>query len=320
MLLWSESLFLGVLQTFIAPLKPVRRRSINLSIGLCYKATDIALGKRQNRIAEHFITGNDIDLSEYDLSSSESDTSSVPSSDEKPALAPTSEMQELMSAIRIGLASLFKTSIFIRNSASKDKRLRAAEKKPFDNGADISYIKDRYPLLRENTTLVGRLGEANARRRQYFEYCRDHEDHLSTVTPKDHSDNVKAQPFPDVTTGAPAETVRTAQTKPSLLADTEATAVVADEAAQARMLEMIEAPEAMSAVSFATSVAVTSEEELPFPPVPAEAEIDLQFACPYCCRLQEFKSEGLEYQWRYEKFDQLRGVTDLLQEACSSRS
>ncbi len=43
-----------------------------------------------------------------------------------------------MSAIRTGLDSLFKASIFIRNLASQDKRVRAAETKPFDSRADIN--------------------------------------------------------------------------------------------------------------------------------------------------------------------------------------
>ena len=225
-----------------------------------------------------------------------------------------------MSAIRTGLDSLFKASIFIRKFASKDKRLRAAETKPFDSRADIMYIINRYPLLKQNETLATRLGEANARRRQYFNYRRDHDERLSTVTTKGDSVNVGAQAQPNVGIAAPAKTVPTAETKPSLLADTEATAFMADEAAPDRMLETPGVPEAMSAVSFATSVAETSDEELAFPSVPVEAETGSPFLCPYCFRYQQLSREDLEYQWRCEEMDLLLGLTDSLQEACPPRS
>lgn len=296
--LWSGSLFLRVLTTFVAPFRLVRLCPLFFPIVLHYEATDIALGKRQNRVAEPSVQDLDIDLSEYDLSSSQSDSSSVPSSDGRNALAPTSEMQELMSAIKISLDSLFRTSIFIRKFSSKDKRLRAAGKEIFDNGADKLYLEDRYPLLKGNTTLVRRLSEANARRRQFFKYCRDHSDHLSTPTAKGKSDDAKAQACPVSMKDAPAETIWTAERKSSLLADTEATAFVADEAAQAQMLKLIEEPETVSAVSFATSVAETPDEDWPFPPIPAEAFTDPHFTCPYCCQSPNFKSEGLEYKWK----------------------
>ena len=320
MLLWSENLFSILLRTFVPLSKRVSLRSLALSNGLCHKATDIALGKRQNRTSEPPILGIDEDLSEYDLSSSESDSASIPSSDGRNNLAPTSEMQTLMSAMNTGLDSLFKTSIFIRKDSSRDRRLRAAEMKPFDSRADIMYVKDRYPSLNNNTALAMRLGEANARRRRYFKYRRDHHGRLSTVATKGDSDDVKAQAYPVVSRASQAKTVLSVETKPSALADTEATAFVADEAAQARVFQMLKAPEAMSAVSFATSVAEISDEELQFPPVPIEAENGSPFLCPYCSQLQQLKREGLERQWRYEDMNFLQAWANLLQEACSSRS
>ena len=184
----SKSLFAIVSETFIAPFKRVRLCSFTTSIGLCYKATEIALGKRQNRVTEAPITGLEIDLP-----SSESDSSSISRSGGRNTLAPTSETQELMSAIRTGLDSLFKASIFIRKFASQDKRLRAAKAALFGNCADIMYIKDRYPLLNKNATLVARLGEANARRRQYFLYRRELDERLSKVATENDLDDVKAQ-------------------------------------------------------------------------------------------------------------------------------
>lgn len=301
MLLGLKNRFCIVFQTFIAPFKRVRLRSLTFFLGLCCKATDIALGKLPNRVTKHAVAESDVDLLEYGLYPSESDSSSVSSSGGETAPDHTSEIQELLSAIRIEIDSLFKTSIFIRKNASRDRRLRAETKDFFDNGADILHVRDRYPLLKGNSTLVTRLGEANARRRQYFKYLRDHNERLAAV-PGDDLDNVKAQDHPGVVRAEAALTVLTGETKPSLLADTAATTFVADEAAQDRMLKMSAAPKAKSVVSFATSVAETSDKDLPFPPLPTEAKDGSSFRCPYCCISIELKHGGLEdQQWRYEK-------------------
>ena len=218
------------------------------------------------------------------------------------------------------LGSLFKASIFIRTNETRDKRLRAERMKPFDNRADIMYVNDRYPSLNQNATLVGRLGEANARRRQYFKYRRDHDERLSTVAVKDNSVNVKTQRYPEAGVPAPDKTVSTVETKPSLLADTEATTFIADEAAQIEMLRMLEAPKAISAVSFATSIADISDEGFSFPSVPVEAENGTPFLCPYCFRFQKLKREGLEHHWRYERSNFLQAFANLLQKARPPRS
>ena len=258
----------------------------------------------------HSITEFERDLPEYDLSSSESNSSSLPSLAGRDALAPTSEMQELMSAINTGLDSLFKASIFIRKFASEEKRHRASKTRPFDSRADVMYIKDKYPLLNKNPNLASRLGEANARRRQYFKYRRDHDERLSTVVTRDDADNVNAQVHAVVRRTEPAKTVFTSETKPSLLADTEATALKA-EAAQARMLQSPGAPMATSEISFATSVAETSDEEMSFPPLPAEANNGSPFLCPYCFQFQQFKDADLKNQWRYAELSLLQDSTDL---------
>lgn len=73
---------------------------------------------------------------------------------------------------------------------------------------------------------------------------------------------------------------------------------MANEAAQMEMLRVLEAPKAMSEVSFATSIADISDEGFSIPSVPIEAEDGTPFLCPYCFRFQRLKREGLEYHWR----------------------
>ena len=123
------------------------------------------------------------------------------------------------------------------------------------------------------------------------------------MTTKDSPDLILRQPADDNNEkGRTAETMLTAETRPSLFAETKATMFMADAAEQARIFDLYETPPAASVVSFATSIANTSDEELPFPPVPLEAETGSPFLCPYCLKVLQFKHEGSEHRWRFVRF------------------
>jgi hypothetical protein len=269
-------------------------------------ATDIATGRRPNRRADPLIDSG-IDLAEYDLSSSDSDSDCDSSHSAMPstrALTATSEIEELMLAIKDGIDSLFRTSIFVRKHAPKDRRQRASAAKPFDNRADVMYVKDRYPLAAvKNEALMARLGEANARRRQYFKYCRDHKERLSNLM-AEKTDAQKQESQPDRVPGP--ETSQTAErtlsrlsnTNPSLLADTKATEFAAGELETAQSSIQLEEQSTRSVVSFATTVAEPSDAELGFPPLPPEAKSNSMFLCPYCFTVVALKGKDREHQWR----------------------
>lgn len=276
-------------------------------------------GKRLNRTTD--LASDETDISQYNISSSESDSlSSTSSSGETNSLVPTTELQELLSAIATGLESLFKTSMFIRRFASRDRRQRATQTKPFDHRADIMYVDDRYPLLKQkNPALAARLGECNARRRQYFKYRRDHNERISTVPAEDEFDALlKKQIGHKPGYGQPAQSAQTVESKSSTLAETKATTFVADdEAVRAYALDIQEAPAAMSVVSFATSVAEASDEELPFPKIPSEAQSGLSFICPYCQNALRLNRQGLEHQWRFDQQILHCGCANKAQETCT---
>ncbi|KAI1502966.1 WD40-repeat-containing domain protein [Biscogniauxia marginata] len=268
-------------------------------------AADIAVGKRSNRTAGPII-GSGTNLAEYDISSSDSDsaissTSSIGNYTQAAGL--TSEIQELMSAIKLGLDNLFKASVFIRKFAPKEKRQRASNTKPFDNRADVMHIKDRYPVVtKKNVALVTRLGEANARRRQYFKYRRDHNDRLSRPdTEGDVSESgskLHLQSRPVDKSSKLTKSISSEQTKPSLLAETEATELVVDPLAEVQLSSLLDAPSAQSVVSFATSVIESSEDNLSFPPLPAEAQNNYSFLCPYCMMVVPLGRKDKDRQWR----------------------
>lgn len=246
------------------------------------------------------ITESEEDLMAYEVSSSESDGSSISSLGGGNPLGATSELREFLDAIQIGLDSLFRTSIFIRKFASKDQRERASKTKPFDSQADTMYVTDRYPLLlQKDPALLSRLGEANARRRQYFKYRRDHNDRLSTVAVTGRIETADKAPDSSIRKIEAAQKPRTEITDSSLIADTEATAFIIDESGRARAMGAAQAVDAMSAVSFATSIADTTDEELPFPTIPDDATIGSPFLCPYCLKFQQLAQGAMEAQWRY---------------------
>ncbi|KAK5999133.1 Serine/threonine-protein kinase TNNI3K [Cladobotryum mycophilum] len=273
-------------------------------------ATDILTGKRNNRTARP-LSDSDIDLTEYDISSSDSDTntdSDTGSESSTPVSAlPTNnrtEIQELMSAIKNGLDNLFRASIFIRKFAPKDKHQRASRVSAFDNRADIMYIKDRYPLvIKKNEALLMKLGEANARRRRYFTYRQSHNERLSRPDVEEGELNLSLNPEPS--TNKPSElvaheaekSVLSGHTKPSRLAETEATKFINPH--DHNQLSTFLNPEpAMSVVSFATSIVESSDASLSFPPMPAEAENNRAILCPYCYTVIDLKARNREKQWK----------------------
>jgi len=204
----------------------------------------------------------------------------------------------------MAVTSLFRTSIFIRRFAAKEKRQRAAKGTLFDNRADTLYARERYPLLeRKNKTLILRLGEANARRRQYFKYCRDHAERLANVEQKKEiitmrevvGEVVEISPI-QINTG---HSTTIEPTLPSGLADTEATALAAAEAELEPFEEYVIAQPAMSIASFATSIVNPSDGELAFPPIPVDAEPGSVLLCYLCHEYFHMKLGDIDSQWKY---------------------
>ncbi|KAK7439447.1 regulator of conidiation-1 [Colletotrichum acutatum] len=209
---------------------------------------EIVSGGRPNRVMPTLDITEE-ELEEFDISSSSSESgasitsnSSRDSRHDKP-----SEIQKLLSAIRTSLNSLFKASVFIRKFAAEDRRQRASKTKPFVNTADLMYIKDKYSFLWEtNEPLAIRLAEANARRRQYFKYRQQHQEKLSSQLDDSligrRDAHLRTEPKP--LDGEPLRqgSIVSGMTKPSILAETEATEFVRNKASEAQLFA-ISSPE-----------------------------------------------------------------------------
>ncbi|KAL3465651.1 hypothetical protein BJX64DRAFT_252236 [Aspergillus heterothallicus] len=279
----------------------VAAKLLDLHISL-QAVTEIAEGKRPNRQADFFSIDPGFDLNDYDVSSSDSDSVSITGMENlSRSKTSTTEVEELVSAIKISIDSLFRVSIFIRKFAPKDKRQRSSQTKPFDNRADILRVKDRYPVMdKKNEGLAERLGEANARRRQYFKYRSDHYERLSNVN---SGNSITSTPTFEGHPHLNGERLRvtgsvvTDLTKPTLLATSEATAFLAKAASDVDVEKLLNPEPAMSCISFATSIG-EPDEELPFPALPEGYSEGAFFLCPYCSRVIQVKRGNLEYQWR----------------------
>ena len=281
--------------------KLVRQSKFRFDFKLTYIANDIASGRRENRIAAAYNIEDYSGLSDCSTISSDSETSSPRSLEyQNTASTATSEIQELVSAINTGISSLFKTSMFIRQSSTDNKRLRALKTEAFDNRADVMYVRERYPSLEsKNRALVIRLGEANARRRQYFNYCRSHNERLSTQPAEESLKPTPKKKFgvSDQHTGS-AMSMQATENRPSVFAETEATKMDPELTTGDFTTEVQEDKRAPSVASFATSVANFDEGQLSFPPVPAEALGGAPFVCHLCFTVIQLKSSSTEYYWR----------------------
>ena len=258
--------------------------------------------KRSNRTHSSLLDPDE-SLSDYDISSDSdlSDSSALIMDDKDIKESGTIyEIQELISAIKISLDNLFKASVFIRKLAPKEKRKKASNTAQYDNREDIMYIKDRYPYIaKNNDALAMRLGEINARRRQYFKYRRDHHERLSTVNMemREPRSRVNADVQPLATTKK-SKSILSANTKPSQLAETEATEPILNPESEKELAALWSNEPAESVYSFATSIATGDDDALSFPPLLPDAADNSIFLCPYCWTMVELKSKNKEHQWQ----------------------
>ncbi|EXF81271.1 regulator of conidiation-1 [Colletotrichum fioriniae PJ7] len=239
---------------------------------------EIVSGRRPNRVMPTLdITEEELEEFDISSSSSESGASTTSNSTRDSRHDKPSEIQKLLSAIRTSLNSLFKASVFIRKFAPEDRRQRASKTKPFVNTADLMYIKDKYSILWEtNEPLAIRLAEANARRRQYFKYRQQHQEKLASqqddIIMGRRDAHLRAEPKPIDREPLPQGSIVSAMTKPSILAETEATEFVRNKEPETQFFALQSPEPAMSVFSMATTVVEASDAELQFPPIPQEGQ------------------------------------------------
>lgn len=260
----------------------------------------IASGERENRIGSPIPF--DSDLVDEDKA-------------ESAAPGPTSEIQELFQSIPETIASMFKLSILIRNSSSRDryaKALAAASKAPFDDHFDIDHVGNKFPLLYgdDKAWLRKRLGKAITQKRQYLHYCRAHHEKLSKITEERNAIESTSKPetastFLAVQGKQPVlhDDTQTVISRPtSTLAPTTASTVNAARLEAAAKLENLieDEDDNRSQTSYATSVGEDdSENRLSVVRLEEVAGTAQSFECPYCWTILRISNQ---HAWRYVLF------------------
>ncbi|KAI0146972.1 hypothetical protein GGR57DRAFT_478199 [Xylariaceae sp. FL1272] len=225
---------------------------------------DIITGKRENRhIPQGQVT---------------SETPSHPSQSESEGLVEQSEANDLLDIASSCIRNLLKTSILIRHATTRDRFTKALTvSAPLLDVPDINYVTERYPKLNEEGSkwLGTRLGQANAKRRQFLQYSREHSDRLA----------------------GPSE---------DGLSQTKTTASTLDAVKLQTMLGQFadDNNETKSLTSASeTSQFTKNELQLPFPSLDVVSSGAEAFQCPFCCRVQSFTEER---EWKRHVYADLK--------------
>ncbi|KAH7317138.1 hypothetical protein B0I35DRAFT_267675 [Stachybotrys elegans] len=92
----------------------------------------------------------------------------------------TTEMTELFLNIQSCVGHLFALSILIRRDRPRGRtRPHQFSQQEIDSGPDTVHLKDKFPKLRGNPWLAGRLGLSIAQQREYIRYRQSHRRSLS---------------------------------------------------------------------------------------------------------------------------------------------
>jgi len=263
----------------------------------------IASGERENRVSSPVQFDSDYP---DETSASLSETFS---SDSEHVSGPTSEIQEVFQSIPETIASLFKLSILIRNSSSRDrhsKALASASRAPFNEQFDIDHVGNKFPRLYrdDGEWLRLRLGKAIAQKRHYLRYCREHREKLSKIPDTQITSENLPEPKPDTAflavdgqQSAVVSDARTVISRPaSTLAPTTASTVVPAKLGQLERLEEQIEDDNRSQTSYATSVNDDEDENrLAIISLEEVAGTAQSFECPYCWTIQRTSNQ---HAWR----------------------
>ena len=203
---------------------------------------------------------------------------------------PGNALSELLAEAADSVTGLFKVSMILRRPTSTGRTAKLALVATYTRHYDQDYIWHKVPYLRKEVStdewLIERLGEANARRREYFLYCEKHHGRLAYVPEPENRD---AKTNSDEQEGPIEESVRlprsvvTSDLPPSFLAPTSATTFVGNPELGDDEID------ALSRTSYSISLWSGPGESLVIPPQPESSLNGQQFECNLCFTIQVVK-------------------------------
>lgn len=199
----------------------------------------------------------------------------------------TTELEERFFEVRHIITCLYKLSIVIQNPASRDQLLRCAKiEVAHYEYFDVAHASQKFPFAAEY--LVERLGKANTKRRQLFQYHEQHHDKLALyidapIGPELYSqrDNLDGEVEADLNPAMKDERLTRGQVSIAKTVNTQTTvSTFVERSARAPG----GSDDGRSQTSYATSVGDISYSKLriPVPPTLAREFDGEPFECPYC--------------------------------------
>lgn len=248
---------------------------------------------------------SDSDSSASASSDEDSESDTIKNEGEDPPKSIT-ELQQRALDVNDIVSCLYKLSVAIRNPAPSDRLAKSAliDTSHFVSW-DVRHVTEKYPGA--EPSLVNRLGEANAKRRQLLKYMEKHHGKLARkvdVLPKIEEPTKDENDIPtDVpkvlqphggkvedTQSQPA-TVRTAPSALATTVNTQTTVATFLEVEDDMAME-----DTQSETSSATSASTNDDGALRVPPPPKGAMENEPFECPYCFDMMTIRSM---ISWRY---------------------
>lgn len=119
--------------------------------------------------------------------------------DEEEKISKNEQVTLLIDMMNECMKALFRIGILVRREATYDRFQRALQRSrfTFPELFDTNYVEQKHPKLRSGAGrgLATRLGRANAKRRQFIKYGRDHRTRLDV----DMDDHQETEPEPQTT-------------------------------------------------------------------------------------------------------------------------
>lgn len=203
----------------------------------------------------------------------------------------------------------------IRNPTPRDRYQRLASIEPLDSFFDVCHVREKFPEVEKHLWLAERLGKANAQRRDYFRYRRNHKERLAKEAAEEYKRPLNEQPgFTERQDGEDMK--KESNTPPSRrvessLGSTKASTYVPPSTYIEKIEESSDAGQ--SETSYATCIEEENFKALHVPPPPAEFDEGLAFECPYCYTIQ---SPSNRQAWKYVQHTQESKALILGQKTC----
>lgn len=210
--------------------------------------------------------------------------------DEEEGFSKDEQVKLLIDLMNECMKALFRTGILVRREVTYDRFQRALQRSrfTFPEQFDANYVEQKYPKLRGGAgrALATRLGRANAKRRQFIKYGRDHRTRLRLDMDAYQEIEPSIKATPSVNLEAPTERLSSKAT----------TFVMSAENWNSGFLEAPKEDEDDSASLLTASTTFDSERSLKLVSLADIGPEGKHFECPLCFTLQSFRTERA---WRY---------------------